>query len=50
LAAPKREQLLVGVDAVAVADGEGPRGQDVVGVRDDRDAHGRKKQRGEISG
>jgi hypothetical protein len=44
----EREQFLVGVDAVAVADGEGPCGQDVVGVRDDRDAHGGQQQCGEI--
>ena len=46
----EREQLLVGVDAIAVAGGEGAGGEHVVGVADDRDADRRQQQRGKVSG
>ena len=40
LAAPEGEELLVRVDPLADPLGEGARGEDVVGVRDDGDPEG----------
>ena len=48
--AAEREQLALRVDRLALAGGERPAGEDVVGVGDEGDADRRADQRGEVVG